>query len=170
MTPQQRIAVARVLGPHGVRGRLRLQSFTEEPTRISSLGPLETENGRSIKIEIEGTSRDALIVQVPGIATREAAEGLKGAFVYAPRTALPEPEPDEYYEADLVGLTVMDGERDRGKVIAVASFGASPLLEVAPIGGGATVYIPFSQAVVPEIDLKSGRIRVELPEGLWPED
>lgn len=164
----KRVQVARVLGAHGVHGLVKLLPLTEDPASVAELPGLEDEAGRAVSVRIEGSHKGALLVRMAGIATREAAEALRGAALYVPRSALPEPEADEFYFADLVGLEVEMAGEVLGTVIAVADFGAGPLLEVRPQASGGTVYVPFTRETVPRVDIAAGRMEVVLPPGLWP--
>jgi len=141
-----------------------------KPEMLATVGALEDEIGRPIRLLLEGTVRGVLLARIAGITTRDEAEEFSGRSIFLPRAALPEPGEDAFYEADLIGLTVLEGAVTRGKVVAVADFGAGPLLEVAPGGGRDTVYLPFTHPVVTEIDLGAQVLRVDLPSGLWPED
>lgn len=165
---EQRVLVGRVRGAHGVRGLVRIESYMSEPDAIAAL-PLESGEGKPLTLALEGRARGALLARIEGVTTREAAARLSGAELYVPRSALPEPEDGAIYEADLVGLDVVEGDRMRGKVVAVSDFGAGPLLEVAPLDGRDTVYVPFAHPVVTAVDLEGGTLRVALPAGLWPE-
>lgn len=164
----KRVQVAKVLGAHGVKGLVKLLSLTEDPVSVAELAGLEDEAGRKVTLSLEGSHKGALLVWIEGVETREAAEALKGAALYVPRSALPEPEADEFYFADLVGLEVEMAGEALGVVVAVADFGAGPLLEVRPRAGGGTVYVPFTREAVPRVDIAAGRMEVVLPPGLWP--
>jgi 16S rRNA processing protein RimM len=165
-----RVLVGRILKPHGVRGLMCVESYMSRPEAITSVAELEDETGRPIRLSVEGAVHGGLLARIEGVVSRDAAEELSGRQLYTPRAALPEPGEDALYEADLVGLTVLEGNVTRGKVVAVADFGAGPLLEVEPAAGRGTVYVPFRHPTVTEIDLKGGLVRVALPAGLWPED
>lgn len=165
-----RVLIGHVLKPHGVRGLVRIESYMSEPEAIASLQALEDEAGRPVRLSLEGVVRGALIVRIEGAATRNDAEALVGRALYVPRAALPDPGADALYEADLVGFTVREDKTTRGNVVQVADFGAGPLLEVEPVGGGDSVYVPFSDDVVKDIDLEARAVTVDLPRGLWPED
>jgi 16S rRNA processing protein RimM len=163
-----RVCVAQIGGPHGVRGEVRLKSFTADPEAVARYGPLQTEDGRR-SFEIETTLRqdkDAMIVRLRGIDDRNAAEGLRNLRLYIPRTRLPETEDSEtFYHADLIGLAVVDPQGGSiGTVTAVHNFGAGDLIEVQPLGGGPTALLPFTETVVPMVDIAAGRVVVDPPE------
>ena len=164
------VCVGAVAGAHGVRGLVRLKSFTEEPDGIVTYGPLWDERGeRRFVVTVTGQAKGQLLARIEGIADRDAAEALKGTRLYVPRDALPETDEDEYYFNDLIGLDAdaADGIRF-GTVRAVHEFGAGPLLEIALEAGG-TAMVPFTKAAVPTVDLAGGRLVVEPPAGLLDE-
>lgn len=152
----------------GLKGEVRIRSYTEEPAGITAYGPLQDETGRKIEIESLRATPKALIARIKGVTTREAAEALAHTKLYVPRAMLPERGEEEWYHADLVGLAAVgrDGA-PLGKVVAIQNFGAGDLLEVKPIGGGATVLVPFTRDTVPEIDVEGGRLTLVPPEGLF---
>lgn len=158
---------------HGLRGEVRLKSFTAEPAAIASYGPLLAEDGRRFVltgVRPAGAAPDLLIARVEGVADRDAAERLNRTRLYAARAQLPAPAEDEFLAADLIGLAVADsGGAVVGKIVAVPNYGAGDLLEIAPAGGGATVLLPFTKAFVPVIDLAGGRVTIDAPEGLFDE-
>lgn len=163
MAPK-RVLVGIVVGAQGVRGRVRIKSFTEDPMAIGAYGALENESGgRRFAIRPVGMSRGAVLADIEGVADRNAAEALKGTRLYVERSALGETEEGEYFHADLIGLAAEDSDgRALGRVKAVFDFGAGPLLELERTGGG-TELVAFSDAVVPVVDLAGGRIVVHLP-------
>lgn len=165
--PEQRICLGVVTGPHGVRGLLRVKTFTAEPEGIAAYGPLEDEAGtRCFDIELVGAAKGAVLVRVAGIADRDAAERLKGLRLYVPRAALPPPGDEEYYHADLIGLaaSLTDGSL-LGRVTAVHDFGAGDSLEIVR-PDGRVVMVPFTRAIVPLVDPAGGRLVVVPPPGL----
>ena len=156
-----------ITGAHGVKGEVRVKSFTAEPGAVAGYGPLEDDEGRRrFALAVRGTVRGQLIARVEGVLDRNAAERLTGTRLYVSRGALPEPAADEYYHADLVGLAVLlkDGGA-LGRVRAVHDFGAGGNLEVEKPDGG-VVLVPFTEQVVPEVDLAQGRLVVDPPAGL----
>jgi 16S rRNA processing protein RimM len=164
---ERRVCLGAVTGAHGVRGLVRVKAFTAEPADIAAYGPVEDEAGtRRFALEVVGAAKGVVLVRVPGVADRDAAERLKGLRLYVPRAALPEPEEEEYYHADLLGLRVelTDGS-EFGRVRAVHDFGAGDSIEVVRADGG-TVMVPFTRAAVPVVDLADGRLVVDPPEGL----
>lgn len=163
----QRICLGAVAGVHGVKGLVRLKSFTLDPKDIASYGPLEDERGsRRFEIAVMGASRGALIARIQGVEDRDAAERLKGEKLYVKRSRLPPTDPGEFYQHDLIGLEARleDGSR-LGRVEAVFDFGGGTNLEIARPDGG-SVMVPFTRRTVPEVDLSGGLLTVAPPEGL----
>lgn len=161
------ICVGVVTKPKGVRGAVRVKSFTAEPTDITAYGPLhDGPGGPTLEIEPREVHGDMIVARVAGVADRDAAEALRGKRLYVPRAALPEAREDEYYHADLVGLAVelADGARF-GAVHALHDFGAGAILEVARDDGD-MVMLPFTRRAVPEIDIAGGRIVIEEPDAV----
>lgn len=165
---EARVLVGAIAGAFGVQGEVRLKSFCAEPAAIASYGPLATEDGaRSFRISLTRPIPNGFAARFSGVATREQAEALKGTRLYADRDRLPALGDDEFYHADLIGLTVLDtGGAPVGKVVAVHNHGAGDLLEVARPGQKAAALLPFTREIVPTVDLASGRIIADIPEGL----
>src|SRR5262249_3302663 len=162
-----RVCLGLITAAHGVRGLVRIKSFTAEPEGILSYGPLEDESGqRRFVLEPTGGAKGVLLVRIPGIEDRNAAERLKGLRLYLPRAKLPEPGEEEYYHADLIGLAaeLPDGSA-LGRVRAVHDYGAGDSIEIERPEGG-PVMGPFTRAAVPVVDLAGGRLVVEPPPGL----
>ncbi|HTR88216.1 MAG TPA: ribosome maturation factor RimM [Reyranella sp.] len=160
-----RVLLGVVAAPHGVRGLVRIKSFTGDPMALASYGPLSDETGKKVyRVETLSAARGAVLARIEGVADRTAAEALRGLRLYVERGALPETGEREWYEADLIGLKAVgtDG-RDWGKVIAFHDFGAGSMMEVS---GG--VMLPFTDEAVPEIDVEGGKVVVEPPAGLLP--
>jgi len=159
-----RVCVGRIGSPHGVRGLVTAASFTEVPEHLAAYGPVETEDGRRLDIAVRGAKKAGLIVSVAGVDSREAAAALKGALLYVPRDRLPQPDEEEWYHADLVGLQARDAMgAPLGRVVAVHDFGAGALLEIDP-GVGETIMVPFTKENVPAIDTEAGTLVVMPPE------
>ena len=167
------VCVARIGAAHGVRGAVKLWTFTEDPFAVKDYGPLSTKDGaRHFEVASAREARDHLVVTFKGVATRDEAERLNGIELYVPRERLPAVEDDEYYQADLIGLdAVTTANEPLGRVIAIHNFGAGDIIEIAP-PSGTTILLPFSNAVVPTVDIAGGRVVIELPaevEGDGPE-
>lgn len=164
-----RVCVGTVAGAFGVRGEVRLKSFCAEPTDIAAYGPLTTEDGsRSFEITLTRPVKSGFAARLSGVPTKEAADALRGTRLYAPRDALPSLPDDEFYHADLIGLTALDtGGATLGKVAAVLNHGAGDLLELRGPGLKGSVLVPFTRAAVPTVDLATGRVIIDPPEGLF---
>jgi 16S rRNA processing protein RimM len=157
-----------------VRGAVRIKSFTAAAEDVASYGPVEDERGqRRFALRLVGEAKGVLIAQIPGIDDRNQAEALRGTRLYLSRDALPPTGEDEYYHADLIGLTaVLADSTVIGTVRAVHDFGAGDTLEIER-PQGQPVMVPFTRAIVPVVDLDAGRLVVEPPPGLLepvPED
>jgi 16S rRNA processing protein RimM len=163
MAPRDMVLVGRITGAHGIRGEVKLTSFTAEPKAIAVYSPLETAKGAKLEIARLRAQKDSFIAVLRGVTDRNAAEALKGVELFVPRERLPKPEDDEVYVHDLVGLPVYDGDKPIGKVVGVANFGASDLLDVELPGREDTVFIPFAESYIVSTD--GERIVVSLPEG-----
>lgn len=160
---KQRILVGEIGRPHGVRGLVRVQSFTAEPADIASYGPLSDESGgKQFVLHWLGGG----LARIDGIADRDAAARLTGTRLYLPREKLPRPEEDEFYLTDLIGLAVRDAEgRALGTVRAVDDFGAGAFLTVTDERGG-ELLLPFTRAVVPEVRIADGYLVAHPPEAV----
>jgi len=162
---RDKVCVARIGAAHGVRGEVKLWSFTEDPAAVADYGPLETQDG-SQRFEIEALrpGKDHFVARIAGIADRDAAEKLRNVDLYIPRARLPKiDEADTFYHADLIGLKAVTQNGDEvGTVSAIHNFGASDVIEIKPPAGD-SLLMPFTDATVPEIDLGARRIVVVPP-------
>jgi 16S rRNA processing protein RimM len=159
------ICVARIGAAHGVRGAVKLWTFTEDPLAVKRYGPLATKDGaRQFEVATARQAKDHLVATLKGVTTRDEAERLNGIELYVAREKLPATDQNEYYHADLIGLTaVTAADAPLGRVVAIHNFGAGDIIEIAP-PQGATLLLPFTNAVVPTVDLAGGRVVIELPE------
>jgi 16S rRNA processing protein RimM len=169
--PVAQICVARIGAAHGVRGAVKLWTFTEDPMAVMRYGPLATKDGaRKFEVANAREAKGHLVATLKGVATREDAERLNGVELYIPRNKLPATDADEYYHADLIGLTAVNAAFEPiGRVIAIHNFGAGDIIEIAP-AHGATMLLPFTNAVVPTVDLAAGRVVIELPGEIEGDD
>ena len=158
--PNALVLVGEIGRPHGVRGLVRLRSFTADPAAIASYGPLSDEGGtRRFVLEWLGNG----LARIEGVEDRDAAARLTGVRLYVPRERLPPPEPDEFYLVDLIGLAAVDEAGEPlGSVRAVEDFGAGPFLTLAD--EREERLIPFTRAAVPVVDIPGRRIVVRVPE------
>ncbi len=169
-TPTPRlIFVGQVAGAFGVRGEIRITTYTEDPLNLLAYC-LKREDGSAAPILTAGRAvKGALIARAREVQTREQAQALRGLRLYIDRADLPEPEEDAFYLADLIGLTARSPAGEAiGRVKSVHDFGAGDLLEIDPGDGGPTWWAPFTRAVVPEVRLAEGLIVVARPEEIEP--
>ncbi len=160
-----------VTGPHGVRGAVRIKSFTQEPEGIARYGPLTDETGgHRFELHLIGMAKGVVIARLSGVEDRNQAEALRGLRLHLPRAALPQTEAEEYYHADLIGLEAVLGDGTPvGQVRAVHDFGAGDTLELAR-PGMPPVMVPFTRVVVPRVELTAGRLVLDPPPGLLDEN
>jgi 16S rRNA processing protein RimM len=158
----ERICVAQIGGAHGLRGEVKLKSFTADPMALTGYGPLTTEDGlATFEIEALRAGKDHLIARFRGVGDRDTAERLANVRLYVARERLPPLATDEFYHADLIGLTAVNADGSEiGTVVAVHDFGAGDIVEVQPRGGGTSIMLPFTAAFVPSVDIANRRIVV----------
>jgi 16S rRNA processing protein RimM len=161
-----KVLLGRVSGAQGLRGEVKINSFTSPPENIAAYGPLTDGEGRSFVIErLRSIKGIAVAAQLAGIGDRNAAEALKGVELYVERDKLPEADEDEWYYDDLIGLDAVSPEgKPIGEVVAVQNFGAGDLLEIRPVNARPTLLVPFTKAAVPVLDMKARRVVVDLAE------
>jgi 16S rRNA processing protein RimM len=171
LTSAPQICVARIGAAHGVRGAVKLWTFTEDPFAVKHYGPLTTKDGaRKFEVATAREARGHLVATLKGIATREEAERLNGIELYIAREKLPATDEDEYYHADLIGLAAVNAaDEPIGRVTAIHNFGAGDIIEIAP-PHGATMLLPFTNAVVPTVDLAAGHVVIVLPDEIDGDD
>ena len=161
---RDKICVGAIAGAFGVRGEVRLKSFCTVAEDIAAYGPLTSEDGkRQFTVKLTRPVNGGLGARLSGVDTREDAEALKGATLWADRSVLPSLPDDEFYHADLIGLEVVDtGGVTLGRVRAIHDHGAGDIIEVA--GGSGVLLIPFTRAAVPTVDLSARRIVADPPD------
>jgi 16S rRNA processing protein RimM len=162
---EEKLCVAVIAGAHGVRGDVRIKSFTADPKGLAGYGPLTDKSGeRTFLIKPLGIAKGLLRAHIKGVDDRNAAEALAGVELYIERSRLPEPEEDEFYHSDLIGLRAeLEDGTEYGTVRALHDFGAGDVIEIALSAGG-TVVLPFTRTVVPSIDLDAGFVVIAPPE------
>ncbi len=164
-TSPKRLLMGRIGAAHGIKGEVRITSFTAEPLALKQYGPLATDRpGLTIEIESARATTNVLVARIKGVTDRTAAEKLNGVELYVDRDKLPATDEDDFYQADLIGLEarLADGTT-LGTVTAVPNYGASDLLEVRDRRTGDTYLYPFTRAVVPEVKLDEGYVVIEVP-------
>lgn len=156
---------------HGIRGQVKIKSFTADPQALFDYGTLSDSHGHPrYQLKPAGVSGKTLLAAIDGVTTREAAEALKGFKLYLNRDALPEPKEDEFYIEDLIGLTAVSPDGAAfGKITAIENYGAGDLIEITT-PDGETELFAFTHEIFPEIDVAAGRAVIELPEIIEDEE
>lgn len=161
MKPENPVQMAVIGAAHGIKGELRVKAFTGDPMALRDYGPLYSKDGRVFEIEDIRPAGEVVVVRFKGIRDRTVAEGMTGTELFVDRSALPPEEEDEFYHADLIGLSIRDEAGvESGRVTAVQNFGGGDILEIA-FNGKKGLLIPFSQAAVPEVNIRQRYIRVD---------
>ncbi len=169
----ERVCLGVMVGAHGVRGLVKVKSFTEVPEDVAAYGPVSDEAGRrQWTLEAVGRGKGVVLARVSGVDDRDQAQALHGTEIYVPRDVLPALDEETFYHADLIGLRAEDtAGRTVGRVAAVENYGAGDILEIAleitgetAVEGGQSLMLPFTRVTVPEVDLAAGRLVVVVPE------
>lgn len=160
------ICVGAIAGAFGVAGEVRLKSFCSEPTDIAAYGPLLSEDGsREYHVTLTRPVAGGLGARIKGVNTKEEADALRGITLHVPRDRLPSLPDDEFYHADLIGLSAYDpGGELIGKVTAVYNHGAGDILEISTSRHKSALLLPFTLAIVPNVDVAAGLIVVDVPD------
>lgn len=165
MTAQKQILIAKVLTAHGVRGFVKLRCFLEDPHDIEDYAPIVDAKGKSYKITLKNSVKGDWVASINNLTDRNDAELLKGIELFVNRDQLPEAEDGEIYIEDLIGLTCINAKGEKlGEVIDFQNFGAGDLLEIKPVNGGKTYYLPMVEPYVGEFDLDAGTILIDPAE------
>ncbi len=161
---EPRLCVGVVVGVHGVKGQIRIKSFTANPLDLTNYGPLETATGQRWRLKgVAVGVKGVVTAAIDGVTDRNQAEAMKGVKLYVQRDALPPPASDEFYVADLIGLRAVTVEGvERGVVTAVFDFGAGDIIEVS--GEDGQILVPFTLRAVPKIDLAERSVTIDPPE------
>jgi 16S rRNA processing protein RimM len=156
-----RLCMGVIVGARGLKGDLRIKSFTDTATDICAYGPVTTDDGTELKLKVTGEAKGVVIGRVAGVDDRTKADALKGQKLYVARNALPDTEDkDEFYHADLLGLSVMDETgKECGTVNAIYDFGGGDIIDVR-LPDSRTLMVPFTADSVPKVDLKAGKLVV----------
>jgi 16S rRNA processing protein RimM len=163
---EERVLLGRVTGVHGLKGEVKIATFTAAPEDIASYGALTDATGaREFQIAaVRIVKGGSIVARLRGVTDRDEAEKLRGTDLYASRAALPPPEEDEFYYSDLVGLEAVSPEGAAvGEIVAVQNYGAGDLLEVRFGKEREPVLIPFDSVHVPHVDIAAGRVTVVRP-------
>ena len=161
--PENPVQMAVIGAPHGIKGELRVKTYTSDPMALGDYGPLFTADGRQFDIADIRPAKNVVVVRFRQVTGREAAESLNGVALFVDRAQLPDDlEDDEFYHADLIGLAVRGGDNEMlGRIVAFHDFGGGDIMEIERSSGG-TVLIPFTREAVPTVDLKAGSVRVDV--------
>jgi 16S rRNA processing protein RimM len=164
-TGARRVLLGRIAGAHGIRGEVVIHSFAEPAENIAAYGTLtDTAGARAFAIESLRVTAKGVVARLEGVADRNAAEALKGVELYVDRERLPAVAEDEFYHADLVGLAAVDPQGTQiGVIVAVQNYGAGDLIEVRLAGAARTELVPFTDASVPEVNVKARRVVIVMP-------
>jgi 16S rRNA processing protein RimM len=158
------ILLGAIIGAHGMKGEVKVKTFTETPGRLGAYGPLHDKTGRAFTVAaIRVVDAGVAVVRFEGVSDRNASEALKGTELFVAREALPQPESEEFYHADLIGLRAEDAEgRKIGQVRGVHNFGAGDVLELEK-PDGSDALLPFTREFVPRVEIAEGRVIVAVP-------
>ena len=165
--PDRPVLIGAFGAPQGVRGEIRVKSYTRDPQAIGAYGQLtDATRARRFALEVVRPLKgDMLVARIAGVSTRDAAEALRGVEIFARRDQLPNPSEDEFYYDDLVGLEAVTFAGDRlGRVASLMNYGAGDIIEIAPERGGEALLLPFTRKIAPTIDFEAGRIVIERPD------
>jgi len=157
------ICLGKIVGVHGIRGEVKVKSYTAHDRDIGNYGALTDQNGKTLHIKVVGHSKDLLRVKVQGVDDRNLAQTLVGTQLFVDRSVLPPTtNNDEFYQADLIHLKVKALSSDEivGEVAGIYNFGAGDILEIKISSTGKLEMIPFNHAYVPTINIEEGYIIV----------
>jgi len=165
--PSELICIGAVTGARGIKGDVRIKSFTDDPEAIASYGPLYDKTGeQTFDLKITGQAKGQLVGRIKGTLDRNEAEKLKGLQLFVPRDILPAPDEDEFYFSDLIGLRAEDLEGNAlGTIQSVDNFGAGDVLEIVGVVTGGLM-VPFTKEAVPRVDISEGLVLIDPPDGL----
>jgi 16S rRNA processing protein RimM len=152
------VLVGRVAGAFGVRGELRITTYTEDPLAVFRYRDLKREDGAAaLTLQAARAAKGGIIARAKEVTDKDQADRLRGMRLFVARDALPLTDEDEFYLADLIGLTALaEGGETLGRIKAVHNFGAGDILELDPGEGRPTRLIPFTKAAVPQVKLPDG--------------
>lgn len=165
-----RVCIGAIAGAHGVRGAVRVKSFTDDPRAVGAYGPVEDEGGqRRFRLKVTGEAKGLVVATLEGVTDRDAAEALRGTRLYVSRDRLPRTGEDEFLYSDLEGLEARSEAGEvLGRVRGVADFGAGEVLDIGLVDGGSLV-VPFTKAAVPVVDVAGGFL-VAVPPVYAPDE
>lgn len=159
------IPIAKILSAHGIRGLVKLRCYLEDPDDLVNYDPICDSKGKSYKIILKNPIKGDWLAEIDGITDRNDSEKLRGVELFIRRDQLPETEDGELYIEDIIGCAAIDKSGTKiGDVVGFENFGASDLIEIKPVNGGKTYYLPMVEPYVGEIDVNAGTIEVEPAE------
>ncbi len=167
------ICLAKIVAAHGIKGEVKLKTWTLRPQDVCAYGKLFSKDGlKSFACKMTGVSKDLVRVKIDGVTTRNDAEALVGQELYVPREVMPELKEDTFYQADLIGLKVLSkkNEKEIGQIVGVYNFGAGDILEIKYNNTGETQMIPFQKTYVDEVNVEKGYISVHFESMVYMED
>jgi 16S rRNA processing protein RimM len=153
------VCVGVITSVHGVKGNVKIRSFTDAPTDIATFHHVFDDSGRQFNISVIIPKKDYMIAAIEGVSSRNDAEGLRNVKLYIKRSELPELANDEFYHADLIGMEARSSDGTLlGTVKNVVNFGAGDILEIYDISSEKIIYYPFKKQFIPAVDAISGVI------------
>lgn len=167
------ICLAKIVAAHGIKGEVKLKSWTSTPQGVCAYGKLFSKDGlRTFSCRMTGLSKGLVLVKIEGVNTRNDAEALVGTELYVPREVMPKLKENTFYQADLIGLKVLKRPELKhiGQIVGVYNFGAGDILEIKYTNASETQMIPFQDTYVHEINIKKGYIAVNFESMNYLED
>lgn len=158
------VAVGVITGAHGIRGQVKIRSFTSDPYVLVDYTLLNETGSKRYELRIDGETKQGLFGSLKGVTDRNAAELLKGTQFFIDKSKLPEPDEEEFYYDQLNGLEVRDAAGQAlGTISAVHDFGAGDIIEIRHTDGKKEMY-PFTKINFPEVHVSKGYLLADLPE------
>lgn len=160
------VCVGQIVNVHGIKGAVKIKPYLNNSLDIDSFGPLtDQQEKRLFHIQAQSQKQGIVLAFIQDVTDRTTAESLKGTYLYLPREKLPQATESEFYYFDLVGLRVMKSEQVFGTVDSVENFGAGDIINVK-LSNGKIFPFDFSNATFPVVDVESGFMEINLPEGM----
>lgn len=160
----QRICIAKIATAHGIKGFVKLHVFADDPHLANGKLFTSDDGDKTLTLKLKNATAKHWLAEIEGITDRTAAEKLRGTELYIDKSALPEPDENEFYIADLIGMTCFnENKKEIGTIIAVENFGAGDLLEIQP-NGGESFYLPFNDDTI--LEITDEYLIIQIPEGL----
>tara|TARA_R110002124_G_scaffold55076_2_gene155960 strand:- start:6134 stop:6688 length:555 start_codon:yes stop_codon:yes gene_type:complete len=167
--PDGMVLIAEIGAASGIKGEVRIKLYSDDPAALTAYGDLQDAAGTSYRVIRSRPVKSVFVCALDGINDRASAEALTRTQLYIHREKLPEPDPDEFYHIDLIGLDVRQADGETlGTVLAMHDFGAGDILEIATPDDDSRM-IPFSLAAVPVVDVAGGFVQLADLPGLLDE-